>query len=270
MQVASSPPIINLLLDSLPRKERDRVMAHCEPVELVFGKVLCEPDRPFRHLYFPLSGFISLVTTMGTHKPLELGLIGNEGMLGVTQLLGVNTAPSSAVVQGSGSALRISPLQLRQALQECPRLLRTLKRYLFVLMAQLSQNVACAHFHEVEPRLARWLLMSQDRAHSETLQLTHEYLAEMLGVRRSGVSIAAAELQRCKLIDYSRGRITILNRQGLEAVACECYDALNEDYTRLLGHNLHAPKPESQHATEGRSAAVRNIGQEQASELFAK
>ena len=236
MPVAPPLHIKNLLLGSLPRKEHDRVMAYCEPVEMLFGKVLCEPDQPFRYLYFPLSGFISLVTTLGSHRPLELALIGNEGMLGVTQVLGVNTAPSRAVVQGSGSALRISALQLRQALQKCPRLLHTLKRYLYVLMVQLAQNVACGHFHEVEPRLARWLLMSYDRAHSDDLQLTHEYLADMLGVRRSGVTIAAGALQLRKLIHYSRGRITILDRPGLEAAACECYEALNADYSRLFKH----------------------------------
>jgi CRP-like cAMP-binding protein len=242
MSVAPPPHIINLLLGSLPRQERERVMAHCEPVELHFGKVLCEPDRPFRYLYFPVSGFISLVTTLGSHRPLELALIGNEGMLGATQVLGVNAAPSRAVVQGNGSALRISPLKFREALLECPRLLRTLKRYLYVLMVQLSQNVACGHFHEVEPRLARWLLMSHDRAHSDHLQLTHEYLADMLGVRRSGVSIAAGALQLRKLIHYSRGRITILDRKGLEAAACECYEALSDDYTRLLPHKLQAQR----------------------------
>lgn len=236
--MSAAPPqqIINLLLASLPRKECDRIMGHCESVELQFGKVLCEPDRPFRYLYFPLSGFISQVTTLGSHRPLELTLIGNEGMLGATQVLGVSAAPSRAVVQGSGSALRISPAQLREALRECPRLLSTLKRYLYVVMVQLSQSVACGHFHEVEPRLARWLLMSHDRAHCDHLQLTHEYLADMLGVRRSGVSIAAAALQLRKLIHYSRGRITILDRRGLEAASCECYAALSDDYTRLLRH----------------------------------
>jgi CRP-like cAMP-binding protein len=238
MPVAPPLHISNLLLDSLPRKEHDRVMAHCEPVELRFGKVLCEPDRPFPYLYFPLSGFISLITTLGSHRPLELALIGNEGMLGATQVLGVNAAPSRAVVQGSGSALRISPPQLRQALRECPRLLCTLNRYLYVVMVQLAQSVACGRFHEVEPRLARWLLMSHDRAHCDHLQLTHEDLADMLGVRRSGVTIAAGALQLRKLIHYSRGRITILDRQGLEAAACECYAALNEDYTRVLRPKL--------------------------------
>lgn len=238
MPVAPQLHVINLLLGSLPHKERDRLLVHCEPVDLLFGKVLCEAGRPFRYLYFPISGFISQVSTLGPHRPLELALIGNEGMLGATSILGINTAPNRAVVQGSGSALRISPLQLRRALTESPRLLRTLKHYLYVLMTQLAQSVACARFHEVEPRLARWLLMSHDRAHGEHLQLTHEFLADMLGVRRSGITIAAGALQARKLIHYSRGLITILDRQGLEAAACGCYEALNEDYVQVFKQDL--------------------------------
>ncbi|MGA6108937.1 Crp/Fnr family transcriptional regulator [Pseudomonas solani] len=234
MSAATSPPIVNLLLDGLPHKERNRVMPLCEPVELVFGSILCEPERPFRYLYFPLDSFISLVATLGQHHPLELGLIGNEGMLGATLALGVNAAPSRAVVQGSGSALRISASQLRQILRECPHLLRTLRRYLYVMLTQLAQNAACGHFHEVEPRLARWLLMTHDRAHADHFHLTHEYLADMLGVRRSGVTIAAGALQLRQLIHYSRGQITILDRSGLEAAACECYDLLSAGYARLF------------------------------------
>ncbi len=229
MPVAPQPlHVTNRLMGALPRKEHARLMTHCEPVELLFGKVLCESDRPFRYLYFPLSGFISMVITSGTHQPLELALIGNEGMLGATEVLGLNTAPSRAVVQGSGSALRISPQHLRLVLKKCPCLLRALKRYVYMLITQLAQNIACGHFHEVEPRLARWLLMSHDRAHSDHLELTHEFLASMLGVRRSGITIAAGALQLRKLIHYSRGHITILDRQGLEATACECYAEMNE------------------------------------------
>lgn len=234
MPVVSPAPVTNLLLDGLPGRERSRILSHCKRVELVFGNILCEPDRPFRHLYFPLTGFISLVTTLSSHRPLELGLIGNEGMLGATLVLGVNTAPISAVVQGKGSALQISATQLRQDLRDSPRLLHALKRYLYVLMVQLSQNAACGHFHEVEPRLARWLLMTHDRAHVDRFHLTHEFLAGMLGVRRSGVTIAAGALQQRQLIQYRRGEITILDRCGLEAAACECYAALVEDRARLF------------------------------------
>jgi len=231
---AATSPIVNHLLDGLPHKERNRVMPHCEPVTLVFGNILCEPKRPFRYLYFPLGSFISLVTTLGQHRPLELSLIGNEGMLGATLALGINVAPSRAVVQGSGSALRISATQLRQSLRDCPSLQRILQRYLYVMLTQLSQNAACGHFHEVGPRLARWLLMTQDCAHADNFYLTHAYLADMLGVRRSGVTIAAGVLQAQGLIQYRRGHITILDRSGLELIACECYTAMRESYSRLF------------------------------------
>ncbi|TBU92021.1 Crp/Fnr family transcriptional regulator [Stutzerimonas kirkiae] len=234
MSSTAPAPIVNLLLARLPHTERKRILQHCEPVQMLFGSVLCEADQPLRSLYFPLTGFISLVTTLEGHQPLELGLIGNEGMLGATLALDIASAPTHAVVQGTGSALRISARRLRQALPDCPRLLRALKRYLYVLMVQLAQNAACSHFHELEPRLARWLLMTHDRAHADNLHLTHEFLADMLGVRRSGVTIAAGTLQQRRLIRYSRGEITILDRQGLKAVACECYDALIEDYARLF------------------------------------
>lgn len=237
MPVAKPLHVFNRLIGSLPRKEHATLIAHCEPVELLFRKVLCESGRPFRYLYFPLSGFISMVITSGTHQPLELALIGNEGMLGATKVLGLNTAPSRAVVQGSGSALRISPQHLSQVLQECPRLLSVIKRYVYMLMTQLAQNIACGHFHEVEPRLARWLLMSHDRAHSDHLELTHDFLANMLGVRRSGITIAAGALQLRKLIHYSRGHITILDRQGLEAAACECYAELDKAHIEPFRHS---------------------------------
>lgn len=234
MPVVPRAPITNLLIDGLPNHERHRVLPYCKRVELVFGTTLCEPDRPFRHLYFPLTGFISLVTTLGGRRPLELGLIGNEGMLGATLALGVNTAPSRAVVQGTGSALQISAARLRQVLRDSPPLFRSLRRYLYVLMVQLSQNAACGHFHEVEPRLARWLLMTHDRAHADRFHLTHEFLSSMLGVRRSGVTVAAGALQKLRLIHYRRGEITILDREGLEAASCECYAALIEDHARLF------------------------------------
>ena len=163
-----------------------------------------------------------------------MGLIGSEGMLGVTLVLGINTAPLDAVVQGSGTALRLSASQLQRELRDTPALFKILSRYLYVLMAQLSQSVACSHFHETEPRLARWLLMTHDRAHADHFYLTHQRLADMLGVQRSAVTIAAGTLQKRKLICYTRGEINILDRAGLEAGSCECYGELTEDYNRLL------------------------------------
>jgi CRP-like cAMP-binding protein len=234
VSVESPAPVVNRLIDGLPRRERHRVLARAEPVDLSFGAILCEPDQRYPHVYFPLTGFISLVTTVDGHEPLEMGMIGNEGMLGVTMVLGIGAAPLRGVVQGAGTALRMTVPQLRRELRDCPGLLRALNRYLYVLMAQLTQTATCSRFHEVEARLARWLLMTHDRAHADHFHLTHQFLADMLGVRRSAVTIAAGALRKRKLIRYVRGEISILSRVGLEDASCECYEAVVDDYTRLL------------------------------------
>ena len=226
--------IFNRLIDGLSRQACDSLLEHGEPVDLAFGEILCEPQQTIRFVYFPLSAFISLVDTAGNHTPLEIGLIGNEGMLGATLILGTDDAQLRAIVQGKGRALRLTVPQLRRQLHASPSLLRTLQRYLYVSTIQLARSVACIHFHEVEPRLARWLLMTHDRAHSDHLHLTHEYLAGMLGVRRSGVTVAAGSLQRRSLIRYARGNISIVDRKGLEAASCECYEAALETYRQLL------------------------------------
>lgn len=234
MPAAKVIPESNLLLNSLPDKSRMRILEQCESTQLVFGDILCEPGRPIRHVYFPLTGFISLVAALGDHPPLEMGLIGNEGMLGATLALGVNSVPLRAVVQGPGTVLRMSAANCTEELQGNQSLLRALHRYLYVMMAQLSQTAACTHFHEIEPRLACWLLLTHDRAHTDHFHLTHAFLADMLGVRRSGITIAAGALQLRGLIRYSRGTIIILDRKGLEAASCECYAALQLDYAQAF------------------------------------
>ncbi|HEY0894099.1 MAG TPA: Crp/Fnr family transcriptional regulator [Cellvibrio sp.] len=234
MPSLTTAPIVNRLIESLSPEARQQILYSCEQVELSSGTVLCEPDQPFRYVYFPLTSFITLVTTLRDHQPLEMGLIGNEGMLGATVALGINSAPMRAMVQGSGTALRMTAEQLQQDLQNNAALTSTFNRYLYVLMAQLAQTAACAHFHAIEPRLARWLLMTHDRAHADYFHLTQEFLANMLGVRRSGITVAAGVLQERKLIQYTRGKISILDRAGLEAVACECYEAVTKDYARLF------------------------------------
>ncbi|RON09862.1 Crp/Fnr family transcriptional regulator [Pseudomonas brassicacearum] len=213
----------NRLLQGLSKIDYGRLEAQCDKVELTVGTVLCEPGHPILHVYFPQTAFISQVVTLYSHPPLQMSLIGNEGMLGATLALGVNTAPMRAVVQGAGTCLRLSGLQLQVALRESPLLLRRLNQYLYVQMMQLAQTAACTHFHKIEPRLARWLLMTHDRAHGNHFHLTHMSLANMLGVRRSGVTLAAGALQQRGLIRYTRGEITILDRKGLEAASCECY-----------------------------------------------
>jgi len=204
-------------------------LAKCEPVDLVFGDRLSEVDKPIEYVYFPLAGFISLVATLDGHQPLEMGLVGNEGMLGATLKLGVNTAPMRAVVQGTGTALRMTGSNFTRFVGHTPTM------FCILMMAQLTRSSACTRFHEIEPRLARWLLMTHDRAHADHFHLTHQFLADMLGVRRSGVTIAAGALQLRKLIRYSRGEIRILDRKGLEAVSCACYDATQHDYADVLG-----------------------------------
>jgi CRP-like cAMP-binding protein len=232
VSVTAAPRVVNRLIEELPRGARDGVLALCDPVDLSFGSVLCEANQPLRHVYFPLTGFISLVATVKHHPPLEIGLIGNEGMLGATVALDVAGARLRGIVQGSGTALRMTAAQLRRLLCNSRALRRTLNHYLFVLLAQQSRSIACSRFHEIKSRLARWLLMTHDRAHADHFRLTHQYLADMLGVQRSAVSIAAGALQRNKVIRYVRGDIFVLDRRALEAASCECYQAEIEDHQR--------------------------------------
>ena len=234
------PEPSNRLLDALPSKERRRIVSACEIKELSFGNLLCEAGQRYQHVYFPLTGIISLLTSLGGHPPLEMGLLGNEGMLGASIALGVPDAPLQAVVQGAGTCLRLSSGRFQRELRESPVLLSRIKRYLYVHMLQLTQLSACTHFHAIEPRLARWLLMMHDRAHADHFHLTHEYLAGMLGVRRSGVTIAAGVLQSRHLISYSRGDIHILDRKGLESASCECYQILINDYEQTMGKQARA------------------------------
>lgn len=220
----------NQLIDGLSHAVRTQLLHHCKMVELTFGDTLCEPQELLRYAYFPLTGFISLLTLVENHQPLEISLIGNEGMMGATLSLNVNAAPMRALVQGSGRALRISAAQLRRELSASTELTMRLHRYVYVVLEQLAKTAACIHFHEVAQRLARWLLMTHDRTHSATLHLTQEFLADMLGVRRSSITVAAGVLQTEKLIHYNRGEIIILDRKGLEKIACECYQTLKRDY----------------------------------------
>ena len=226
--------IENHLIELLPQKDRRRLLAICEPVQLVLGTVLCESGKPTRHVYFPIDGFISLVTLIDGEPALEVGMVGREGMVGSQLVLGVVTAPLRALVQGSGAAWRIGTAAFRRELAQSPALQRILNRYAYVLMTQLTTSAACLRFHMIEPRLARWLLMSQDRAHSDRFHVTQEFLAYMLGVRRVGITAAAGALQRRGLIEYSRGELTVVNRKGLEAATCSCYAADRKAYAELL------------------------------------
>lgn len=232
MSAATASTIDNQLIAALPRRDRERLLEQCTLTELEFGADLCQADKPYRHAYFPLVGFISLVAKVADHPALEMNLIGNEGMLGATLVLDIRNAPLRAVVQGAGSAWRIRPAILQQQLRQSAKLRQLLHRYLYVQAAELAQVAACTRFHETEARLSRWLLLTHDRAHADHFHLTHQFLADMLGVQRGAVTLAAGELQRRGLIRYSRGDIHVLSRSGLEATSCECYAAVVGDYAR--------------------------------------
>jgi CRP-like cAMP-binding protein len=226
------PP--NRLLEALPRRETRRMLGQCEAVELKCGEILYQPNAPICHVYFPADSFISLMLPVDGTGNLEVASVGNEGMLGSPLVLGVKLSPLRALVQGKGLAWRMSAVAFSRELGRSAALRRGLHRYLQVRMCQLAQAAACTRFHLVEQRLARCLLMTQDRAHADEFHATHEVLAYMLGVRRVGVTKAANALQTRRLIHYHRGEISILDRVGMEAAACGCYQADRDTYATLL------------------------------------
>jgi hypothetical protein len=227
-------PITNRLLQRLPRLRRAGVIAGCERVQLTATEVLSEAGAEMRSVYFPTGSSISLLMPVGLEAP-EARLAGSEGFYGIAVALGVAIAPVRALVQEPGSAWRMSAGAFRRELAATPALRDVVDRYIFVAMAQLMRNASCSHFHVVLQRVAKRILMTADRAHSATFRMTHESLAAVLGVRRVGVTVAASVLQKRSLIGYSRGVVTILDRRGLEAVACPCYREELAFYERYLG-----------------------------------
>ena len=223
MAAAPSVSGYNMLLTGLPGRQRAKFLSLCEPFEMEFGAVLCAADTLYRHACFPTSGLISLVSSRPEQNPLEVALIGHEGMLGATLLLGIGTVPIRAVVHSPGVALRITVADLQRQMRESPVFRNVLSRYLYMRLVELSLVGGCIRYHQIEQRLARSLLLAHDRAQADRIYLTHRSLSDMLGVRRSSITLAAGDLQARKLISYTRGNIRILDRQGLEAMSCECY-----------------------------------------------
>jgi CRP-like cAMP-binding protein len=218
----------NQILSKLPTNEFDFIFNKMTRLDLELGEILLEAGDEIDYAYFPNIAMISVLTLMEDGKSVEVGIVGKEGFVGLPLLAGFSTSPHRTNVQAQGSVFRISAVGLQESLLECPQLTKALWRYSLKAALQVSQTAACNRMHEVEERLARWLLMSHDRIDSSELPLTQDFLSQMLGTRRSSVSLAAASLQKAKLIQYVRGQVTVLNRRGLEAASCECYHQLQQ------------------------------------------
>ncbi len=230
----------NSVLAALPLEEKQRVLPQCELVQINYDEVLGEAGKPIKYIYFINSGLVSLLTSVGGHASVEVGLVGKEGMAGLPLLLDVSISPVSMLVQASGAALRMKAEVFRHVLKQNPVLHRELNHYLYTFMAQVSQTAACNRHHLLGARLARRLLMTLDRLQSNEFHLTQEFLAHMLGVRRVGVTGAAGVLQEKKLISYRRGNITILDRKGLERASCRCYRDVKNIRERMLDEALES------------------------------
>ena len=224
-------PNTNGLLGSLTRKEYQRLLPHFQEIPLILEQTLYQPGDLISDVYFPSSGIVSLLAGDTERATLEVGLVGREGMVGLPVFMGISTSSNCAVVQGPGFALRMKATTLRKECNNGSALRRLLQRYTHSLLTQVTQSAVCNQFHSMDARLARWLLMTHDRMGEDEFPLTQEFLSHMLGVRREGVSRAASDLQKRSLISYSRGRLKVLDRQGLEALSCRCYEIIRDEAT---------------------------------------
>ena len=227
----------NRLLDCLPHAEFKRLFAGVEPVTLEFGEVLHEPGARIRHVYFPINAVVALLTTATGHKAVKVALVGNEGVVGIPLALGIDTSSSRALVQGTGVAIRMESALFRAEVLRSQPLQQALFQFKHALTGQIAQSAACKQFHSVQARLARYLLMTGDRARSIEFCLTQEFIADMLGVRRPSITIAGNSLRRRALIKTGRGRITILDQKRLGAASCECYQAIKGMYARAYANS---------------------------------
>jgi CRP-like cAMP-binding protein len=231
-----SPQITeNHLLAALPRESYERLQSSLEPMTFALGEVVYESGGPMRYVYFPTTSHISLLYTMMDGSTAEMGLVGNEGVVGIALFMGGETTPNRAMVQGGGAAFRMKAKAMLDEFKRGGEFQHLLLRYTQALITQISQTAVCNRLHSVEQRLCRWLLMTHDRAESDQLQMTHEFISNMLGVRREGVTVAAHRLQEAGMISYNRGHIKILDREQLLAHVCECYHVVKAEHERLLG-----------------------------------
>lgn len=228
-------PLENHLLAALPAGEYDRILPHLEHVTFSLGESVYESGKQLKHVYFPTTCIVSLLYMMENGTSAEIGIVGNEGVLGIALFMGGDTTPNRAIAQSAGDAFRMKAQALRSEFTLAGRFQLSLLRYTQALITQISQTAVCNRLHPIEQQLCRWLLLSHDRLQADELKMTQELIANMLGVRREGVTYAAGRLQAAGLIKYARGRITILDRAGLEATVCECYRVVKDEYDRLLG-----------------------------------
>src|ERR1700693_123393 len=240
MPAAKKISIPNHLLAALSRADYQKLLLVLEPVKLDFGEILYESHAQIHHVYFPNDCFVSMLTNVDTGQAAEVGLIGSEGMIGIPMALGVAVSPFRAVVQGGGTAMRMKTVDFRRNFKNSGGLQKEVFLFTHLLMIQVAQTAACNRFHVVTQRMARWMLMTRDRVNANEFRITQEFLALMLGVRRVGVSAAMSDLRERSLIVYSRGTITILDHEGLVALACGCYKTVRDIYSQVQARNGNA------------------------------
>jgi len=233
MSLSKNPRIANQLLAALPKKEYQTLRSQLEEIPLVFEQTIYKPQAAISDVYFPNSGIISLLAGLNERTTLEVGMVGNEGIVGLAIFMGVKESQNRAVVQGAGSAMKMKATAFRRECNNGGALPRLLQRYTHSMLTQITQSAVCNQFHAVEARLARWLLMTHDRMQADEFQLTQEFLSNMLAVRRECVNKAAGKMQKRKLISYSRGQLTVLDRKGLEATSCGCYEIIKKQSKRF-------------------------------------
>lgn len=234
MSTQAHSPLENQLLAALPKEIYERLLPHLEPVSMALGEVLYESDEQMAHIYFPTSSIVSLLYLMANGATAEIGVVGYEGVVGVALFLGGGTTPNRAVVQSAGHAFKMKAQALRAEFEQGGAMQLHLLRYTQALLTQISQTAVCNRLHPVEQQLCRWLLLSHDRLRSDQLVMTQDLISNMLGVRREGITMAARQLKDRGLISYVRGTITLVDRTGLEAAVCECYQVVKTEYDRLL------------------------------------
>lgn len=227
--IPQQPRVANRILAALPPKEYRRLLPQLEDVSLSFSQVIYEPGETIRHVYFPSNSVVSLLAAENHHASIEVGMIGNEGMTGISVVMGVDKSRTRALVHAAGAGVRMDSAALKKESSNSGALYRLLHLYIHTLLTQMSLASACNRFHTLDARLARWLLMTHDRIGSNEFLLTQEFMSNMLGVRREGVNKVAGNLQRQNLISYTRGHVSILNRLGLEGVSCGCYRIMKEE-----------------------------------------